>query len=84
MLIGIPPSMVYWQVPVDVTRRKEICIQNIRRQVHCVDEALDLIATGKAPMAKFATHHFPLAQTKAAFDLVEGYRDGVMKAMIEM
>jgi L-iditol 2-dehydrogenase len=84
MLIGIPPTMDFWQVPVDITRRKEICIQNVRRQAHCVEEALDLIATGKAPMETFATHHFPLAQTKAAFDLVEEYRDGVMKAMIEM
>ncbi len=84
MLIGIPPTMDFWQLPVDLTRRKEICVQNVRRQVHCVEEALELIATGQAPMEKFATHRFPLAQTKAAFDLVAGYRDGVMKAMIEI
>ena len=28
------------------------------------------------------THHFPFAQTKAAFDLVDQYADGVIKAMI--
>jgi len=67
---------------VDLTRRKELCLQNIRRQVHCVEPALDLIASGHAPMERFVTHRFPLAETKAAFDLVDAYRDGVMKAMI--
>lgn len=84
MLIGIPPTMEFWQVPVDLTRRKELCVQNIRRQVGCVEEALELLADGRAPMAKFATHHFPLSRTQEAFDLVDGYRDGVMKAMIEI
>ena len=30
------------------------------------------------------THRFPLEQAKEAFDLVEGYRDGVLKAVIEL
>jgi L-iditol 2-dehydrogenase len=29
------------------------------------------------------THHFPFRESKAAFDLVAGYQDGVVKAMIE-
>jgi threonine dehydrogenase-like Zn-dependent dehydrogenase len=28
------------------------------------------------------THRFPFEKTKEAFDLVNGYHDGVMKAMI--
>jgi hypothetical protein len=28
------------------------------------------------------THTFPFEQIKAAFDMVAGYKDGVMKAMI--
>jgi threonine dehydrogenase-like Zn-dependent dehydrogenase len=29
------------------------------------------------------THRFPLEKTIEAFDLVSGYKDGVMKAMID-
>jgi threonine dehydrogenase-like Zn-dependent dehydrogenase len=31
---------------------------------------------------KMVTHQFSFDQTKAAFNLVAGYKDGVMKAMI--
>jgi threonine dehydrogenase-like Zn-dependent dehydrogenase len=30
------------------------------------------------------THRYPLERTKEAFDLVADYRDGVVKAMIEI
>ncbi len=30
-----------------------------------------------------ATHRFSFDDTKAAFDLVSAYKDGVMKAMID-
>jgi threonine dehydrogenase-like Zn-dependent dehydrogenase len=30
------------------------------------------------------THRFPLEQVQEAFELVAGYRDGAVKAMIEM
>jgi hypothetical protein len=30
------------------------------------------------------THHFPLAETKQAFDLVADYRDGVVKAIVHV
>ena len=83
MLIGIPPTMENWSIPVDTTRRKEICIQNIRRQVDCVQDALDMIADKSVPVNHFVTHRFPFAKSKEAFDLVDSYEDGVVKVMIE-
>lgn len=83
LLIGIPPKLKNWEIPVDATRRKEICIQNIRRQVDCVQEALDMIADKRVPVDHFVTHRFPFAKTKDAFDLVDSYEDGVVKVMIE-
>ena len=47
-------------------------------------KAVDLIASGKVNVDFMVTHHFPLEQTKDAFELVAGYRDGVIKAMISM
>jgi L-iditol 2-dehydrogenase len=69
---------------VDEFRRKELSIIYIRRQNHCVQPALDLITSGQANVDFMITHHFPPEQTKEAFDLVAGYRDGVIKAMISL
>jgi L-iditol 2-dehydrogenase len=82
MVIGIP-DFDRWSFNVDKLRHKEICIQNVRRQNHSVEEALRLMETKTINVGKMPTHRFCFAQTKEAFDLVSGYRDGVMKAMID-
>jgi L-iditol 2-dehydrogenase len=82
MVIGIP-EFDRWSFSVDLLRRKEICIQSIRRQNHSVEEALELMKNKQVNIDKMPTHRFSFAQTKAAFDLVTEYRDGVMKAMID-
>lgn len=82
MVIGIP-EFDRWSFGVDELRRKEICIQSVRRQNHSVEEALELMRTKHVNVNKMATHRFSFSQTKEAFDLVTGYKDGVMKAIID-
>ncbi len=80
-LVGIP-EFDDVSFPIHELRRKEITITNIRRQAHCTQKAIDLLEAGKINLDAMVTHHFSLAETKQAFDLVATYRDGVMKAMI--
>ncbi len=82
MIIGIP-EFERWSLPVDKSRRKELCIQNVRRQNEAVQPALDMMATGKISVEAMATHRFSFENSKEAFDLVASYGDGVMKAMID-
>jgi threonine dehydrogenase-like Zn-dependent dehydrogenase len=82
MIIGIP-EFDHWSFPTDKIRRKELCIQNVRRQNEAVQPALDMIAGGEISVGSMATHRFPFAKSKEAFDLVAAYGDGVMKAMID-
>ncbi len=82
LLIGIPPTLDNWLMPVDTLRHKELTIQNVRRQNHCVQETLDLMDSGKINPDFMITHHFNFTETQAAFELVANYRDGVVKAMI--
>jgi L-iditol 2-dehydrogenase len=82
MLIGIPPTLDNWQLPVDKMRHKELCVQNVRRQNHCVQATLDMIDQHLVDVDLMITHNFNFAQTKTAFDLVADYRDGVVKAII--
>jgi threonine dehydrogenase-like Zn-dependent dehydrogenase len=65
-------------------RRKEICIQNVRRQNECLQPAIDMVAAKRIDLAPMVTHHFPFSWAQEAFDLVAEYRDGVVKAMIEV
>lgn len=81
VLVGIPPSAEY-TFNMDLMRRKELTVINVRRQNHCVEEAIDLVISGKIDVEKMVTHHFPLEQTPEAFEIVEGYKDGAIKAMI--
>jgi len=71
-------------LPIHELRRKEITMFSIRRQVHCTQKALDLLSRRQVQMDAMATHHFRLEETQKAFDLVAGYGDGVMKAMISI
>jgi L-iditol 2-dehydrogenase len=83
VLVGIPAVLDRVSFCIDELRRKEICIQNVRRQNHCVQPALDMIARKAFDVRPMATHRFPFDRTREAFDLVAGYRDGVVKAMID-
>jgi len=69
---------------VDNFRRKELSIKYIRRQNHCVQTAMDLLASGQANADFMITHRFGLEQTVEAFELVAKYGDGVIKAMINV
>ena len=81
MLIGIP-TVDRISFCIDVMRRKEICIQNVRRQNECMQPALDLVESGRVDVNFMVTHRFGFEDTKQAFDLVAGYEDGVVKAVI--
>ena len=83
ILTGIP-RLDRISFAIDLLRRKEITIVNIRRQNQCAQKAIDLIASGKVGVDFMITHHFPLERTQDAFELVAGYNDGVIKAMIEL
>ena len=83
MLIGIP-EVDRVSFAIDTLRRRELCIQNVRRQNECMQPALDLVEKGKVNVDSMITHRFPLERTQHAFDLVADYRDGVVKAMINM
>ena len=83
VLVGIPPSAQY-TFDMDLMRRKELTIINVRRQNHSVEEAIDLVVSGKIDVEKMVTHHFTLEETGEAFDMVEGYKNGAIKAMINL
>lgn len=82
LIVGIPdPNRISFDI--HKLRRKEISIQNVRRQNQCIQKAIDLIDSGQIDVDFMATHFFNLEQTDAAFELVAGYQNGILKAMIQ-
>lgn len=81
VLIGIP-EVDRVSFSIDLLRRRELCIQNVRRQNECVEAGMALLETFPELTTALVTHRFPAEQTQAAFDLVAGYADGVIKAMV--
>jgi threonine dehydrogenase-like Zn-dependent dehydrogenase len=83
MLIGIPPTSKRVTFLIDKLRHKEVCIQNVRRQNHCVQPSLDMMDRGDFDVGVMVTHRFGFDQSQAAFDLAASYDDGVLKVMID-
>jgi L-iditol 2-dehydrogenase len=83
VLAGIPSSD---RVSFDIhaMRRKELRLVNVRRQCDCVGPVIEMIGTGRIDARPLLTHRFPLARIAEAFELVAGYGDGVVKAVIDL
>ena len=82
MLIGIPGAANRVSFDINQLRRKEICIQNVRRQNDFVQKAIDMIARKEIDVNLMVTHRFAFDRTQEAFEMVTNYQDGVVKAMV--
>ena len=83
VMIGIP-EVDRISLPIHIMRRREITFQNVRRQNECIGPAIEMIAAGAVDVDPLMTHHFDLAHSRDAFELVADYRDGVVKAMVNV
>ncbi|OVE76638.1 hypothetical protein BVX97_00630, partial [bacterium E08(2017)] len=83
VIVGIPEGDKV-SFSIDKMRHKEITIRNVRRQVHCVQESLNMIDNKCIDVDFMVTHRFSLEDSVKAFDLVDKYEDGVVKAMVNI
>ena len=82
VVTGIPSSTRV-ALEFHVLRRKELSLFNVRRSNHDTGEAVRLLGEHPAIFGPVVTHTRPLDSVQAAFDLVEHYRDGVGKLVLE-
>ena len=83
MIVGIPETDRI-SLAVHDARRKGIAFVSVRRQNKCVDPVIDLIREGRINPDFMITHRFSLNRAAGAFELLADYRDGIIKAMVEM
>jgi len=84
LLLGIPAMTPQVDFDIHTMRSKELAFQSVRRQKGCMAPSIRLIAEGHVDTAPLLTHRFALDEIRDAFELVADYRDGVIKALIEV
>lgn len=80
-LVGIPVED-RTEFRASSARRKGLTIKLVRRMKHTYPRAIALTERGLVDLQPLLTHRFPLDRSEQAFELVEDYRDGVIKAVI--
>ncbi len=83
VVVGIP-EVERLSVVISRARRKELTIQNVRRQNQCVKPTIEMLASGQLNIDAMTTHHYSLAEIVDAFDTVANYKEGVIKAMVHV
>jgi L-iditol 2-dehydrogenase len=83
IVVGIPSDDTM-TMNASVIRRKGLTIKLVRRMKHTYPRAIRMVSKGIVNIKPLATHHFPLERIVEAFELVAGYKDGVLRAMIQV
>jgi L-iditol 2-dehydrogenase len=65
-------------------RRKGLTVKLVRRMKHTYPRAIALTQRGLVELQPLLTHEFSLEEAEGAFQLVEQYADGVIKAVIQV
>jgi L-iditol 2-dehydrogenase len=83
VVVGIPlePRVSFDSSKV---RRREIRVQNVRRQNKCLEKAVAMIHNGRIKVDFLATHTFPLDEAARAYETAAARSDGVIKAIVAL
>jgi L-iditol 2-dehydrogenase len=81
VVVGIPlePRITFDSSKV---RRREIRVQNVRRQNKCLERAVAMIHSGRIKVDFMATHTFALGEAAKAYETAADRLDGVIKAIV--
>jgi len=82
VVVGIPVEARV-SFPSGKVRRKEVRIQNVRRQNRCLEKAVEWISRGRVQVDFLATHTFALADAREAYETAAARRGGVLKALVK-
>ncbi|HDJ23763.1 MAG TPA: hypothetical protein ENF17_07730, partial [Candidatus Aminicenantes bacterium] len=83
VIIGIPEADRIWFNP-HLLRRKEIEIINVRRQNNCIPGAIQFLQSHASSLRFLITHRYSLNEIQEAFEVASNYKDGVIKAVIDL
>jgi len=83
VIVGIPETD-RTAFAVHDARRKGVTFIHVRRQNECISAVIDLTDQGRIKPDFMITHRFSLDEAAEAFKLLADYRDGIIKAIVEV
>jgi L-iditol 2-dehydrogenase len=83
IVAGIPAEDTM-NMNASTARHKGLTIKIVRRMKHTYPRAIRLVQSGMVDVKPLATHQLPLERIAEAFEMVAGYADGVLRAMIQV
>ncbi len=82
VLCGIPSGEDKLTLIASSTRRKGTTIKMVRRMKFVYPRGIRLVQRGMVDLKAIATHFFTLDDIPRAFEMVAGYEDGVIRAVV--
>jgi L-iditol 2-dehydrogenase len=83
IIAGIPADDTM-TMNASTVRHKGLTIKLVRRMKHTYPRAIRLVQTGVVDVKPLVTHTFPLERIAEAFEMVAGYDNGVLRAIIQV
>jgi L-iditol 2-dehydrogenase len=84
VLCGIPDHKDKLVLKASVIRRKGLTIKMVRRMKFAYPRGIRMVQQGMVDLKSIATHFLPLTDIPEAFEMVANYRDGVIRAVVQM
>ena len=81
-LCGIPSGEDKLVLTASSARRKGLTIKMVRRMKFVYPRGILLVQRGMVDLKSIATHFFSLDDIPKAFEMVAGYQDGVIRAVV--
>ena len=82
VIVGIP-EIDKINFDIHELRRKEITVHNVRRQNNRMQSTIEFVSKNE-DVLNLITHKYNFNEIEKAYELVAGYSDNVIKAVIEM
>lgn len=83
MVLGIPGGDDY-AFDASSARRKQLSAIFVRRSNLATERSIEMVEEGRADVACYATHRFPLENAVEAMELAAARADGVIRAIISV
>jgi len=84
VILGGIPSDDRIVLGAGAVRRKGLTIRLLRRSKDTLRRAIRLVQEGRADVASYITHRFPLEQLDKAFQLARDRKDGALRVLVYM
>ena len=84
VVVGGIPREDSMTVTASTVRRKGLTIKLLRRSNETLRRSIELVKSGKADVASFISHRFPLEKVTEAFELARDRKDLTLRVMITL